>query len=129
MCKAKDMHPKRAAVASPDAGQDGSGSAGEALGAYLRRSNGRSCVLPLEMVRELTSGSLPGAAGSAEWWMDAEGWVACPAAAACESAGWRLESVTESARLVRFVRIARDARAAREDERKRPLRAGPRPRG
>lgn len=125
MSQAKDKQPKRAGRASPDMAQEES-SAGEPLGAYLARLKGRSCVLPFQMVRELTGASLPGAATSAEWWMDVEGWPASPVAAACQSTGWRLDSVTESARLVRLVRFERDVRAAREAERIRPPRAGPR---
>ncbi len=45
---------------------------------------------------------------SASWWTDAEGWAASPDAAACAAVGWRVESVTGPARLVRFVQIDRD---------------------
>lgn len=126
MSQAKDMQPKRAIVGVRDAGQMESDSEGNALGAYLAGLRGRSCVLRFQRLRELTSGGLPGAATSAGWWMDAEGWAASPAAVACQSAGWRLDSVTESARLVRFMHIERDARTAREVERMRPPQAGPR---
>ena len=120
MSQAKDTQRKRAIVGVRDAGQMESDSTGNALGAYLAGLRGRSCVLPFQRVRELTSGGLPGAAMSAGWWMDAEGWPASPAAAACRSAGWRLDSVTESARLVRFVHTGR------EEERIRSPQAGPR---
>ena len=108
MGQTRDTETERCGVAGPDAALLESGSPGEALGAYLIRSGGRSCVLPLERVQELTRGGLPGAAMSAVWWTGDEGWAACPAATACLSVGWRLESVTWSAKLVRFERIGAD---------------------
>ena len=105
MSQSKVTEAKRGVVPVPDCEQRDLDSASNAIGTYLARLKGRSCVLPRERVQELTSGGLPDAAMSASWWMEAEGWPASPAAAACRLAGWRLDSVTESVRLVRFVRI------------------------
>ena len=115
----------RAVVAAPPGSEQGeSDIAGDALGRFLAGLNGRSCVLPRQRVRELTGVDLPETATSASWWKDAEGWPASPVAAACRLAGWRLDSVTESARAVRFVRIDRDAGTSRKKERRRPSAAG-----
>ena len=92
MSDAKAADTKREVVAPPDAGLAGSASGDDALGLYLARLKGRSCVLPLQIVWKLIGGSLPGTGTSAEWWTDAEGWPASPAAAACQSAGWQLHS-------------------------------------
>ena len=109
MSQANDMEAKGAVVAAPGSGQLESDSVSDALGTYLARVRGRSCVLPIERVQELTCSGLPEAAMSAAWWTDAEGWPASPAAAACVSVGWRVDSVTNPARLVRFVQIDRGA--------------------
>ena len=79
----------------------------EALGAYLAGLSGRSCTLPFEWIDQLTGRTLPTAAKSAAWWADANGPHGSPVSRACLSAGWRVESVRESARQVRFVRFAR----------------------
>ena len=43
-----------------------------------------------------------GGGGVARWWTDPERWRAWPASGVCRTAGWRLESVHASARLVRL---------------------------
>ena len=75
------------------------------LRAYLAGIAGGSCTLPFERLRELTGWGLPEAATSPAWWTDPAGWDAWPASGACRSAGWRLESVHGSARLVRLERM------------------------
>ena len=77
----------------------------EKLRAYLAGIAGTSCTLPFERLRELTGRGLPDAAASSAWWTDPEGWHAWPASSVCRSAGWRLESVHGSARLVRLERM------------------------
>ena len=75
------------------------------LRAYLAGVAGGSCTLPFDRLRELTGRVLPEGARSAGWWTDPEGWDAWPASGVCRSAGWRLESVHGSARLVRLERM------------------------
>ena len=77
----------------------------EKLRAYLAGIAGGSCTLPFERLRELTGRGLPDAATSSAWWTDPEGGHAWPASSVCRSAGWRLESVHGSARLVRLERM------------------------
>ena len=77
----------------------------EKLRAYLAGVAGCSCTRPFERLRELTGRGLPDGAESSAWWSDPEGWGAWPASDACRSAGWRLESVHGSARLLRLGRM------------------------
>ncbi|MDE0350243.1 MAG: hypothetical protein OXM56_11135 [Gammaproteobacteria bacterium] len=71
---------------------------------YLDRLSGASCILPFERLRELTGLELPEAANSEAWWTDSSGWDAWPPSGVCRCAGWRIESVHASARLVRLRR-------------------------
>ena len=83
------------------------------LVAYLAAVPGTACTFPLKRIRELAGAALPEAARSPAWWTDEAGWPACPASEACNSAGWRLESVHAVAGLVRFTH-SRDESAGRE---------------
>lgn len=79
------------------------------LSDYLDGVVGSSCTLLFERMRELTGRVLPEAASGSAWWTDPDGWPAWPGSRACASAGWQLESVHASARLVRLERIAGNA--------------------
>ena len=81
----------------------------ERLRAYLAGIAGASCTMPLDRMRELTGRVLPEGAASPGWWADPDGWHASPASGVCLCAGWRLESVHGSARLVRLERIGGNA--------------------
>lgn len=77
----------------------------ETLTAYLTGVSASSCTLPFGRIRELARHDLPAAATSADWWTDEAGWEAHPASRICRSAGWIVESVHPSAKVVRFMRI------------------------
>lgn len=124
MSRGEQTESTRGGVVPPDARQLEFERPGEALGGFLARLAGRSCVLPFQRVQELAGGGLPEAAMSVAWWTDVEGWPASAAAPACLSAGWRLDSVTNSARFVRFVRVGGDAGRVRGKAMSRPPRAG-----
>ena len=84
----------------------------QTLAGYLTGVSGAFCTLPFQRIGELARHDLPEAAASEAWWTDDGGWHDHPASHICRSAGWAVESVHGSARLVRFVRNKDDDRGA-----------------